>query len=42
VDDTILRVSDQRDQLIQKLPSTSHNEVRRHKAYDHTTKHQTG
>ena len=42
VDDTTLHVYDQRDHLIKNVPRTSRKEVRRHKAYGHTTNHQTG
>jgi hypothetical protein len=42
VDETTLRVYDHRDQLIKNVPRTSRKEVRRHKAYGHTTHHQTG
>jgi hypothetical protein len=41
VDETTLRVYDQRDHLIKNVPRTSRKEVRRHKAYGHTH-HQTG
>ena len=42
VDETTLRVYDHHDQLIKNVPRTSRKEVRRHKAYGHTTNHQTG
>ena len=42
VDETTLHVYDQRDHLIKNVPRTSRKEVRRHKAYGHTTNHQTG
>jgi hypothetical protein len=42
VDETTLRVYDQHDHLIKNVPRTSRKEVRRHKAYGHTTNHQTG
>jgi hypothetical protein len=41
VNDTTLRVYDHRDQLIKNAPRTSRKEVRRHKAYGHTTNHTT-
>ena len=42
VDETTLRVYDHRDHLIKTIPRTSRKEVRRHKAYGHTTNHKTG
>ena len=42
VDETTLRLYDHRDHLIKTVPRTSRKEVRRHKAYGHTTNHQTG
>jgi hypothetical protein len=42
VDETTLRVYDQRDHLIKHVPRTSRKEVHRHKAYGHTTNHKTG
>jgi hypothetical protein len=42
VDETTLRIYDQRDHLIQTVPRTSRKEVRRHKAYGRTTNHTTG
>lgn len=41
VDESTLRVYDQRDHLIKNVPRTSRKEVRRHKAYGHTTNHTT-
>ncbi|MCA1836690.1 MAG: IS481 family transposase [Actinobacteria bacterium] len=41
VDETTLRVYDQRHHLIKNVPRTSRKEVRRHKAYGHTTSHTT-
>jgi hypothetical protein len=41
VDDMTLRVYDHRDQLIKTIPRTSRKEVRRHKAYGHTTNRKT-
>jgi hypothetical protein len=41
VGETTLRVYDQRDHLIKNVPRTSRKEVRRHKAYGHTTNHTT-
>jgi hypothetical protein len=41
VDETTLRVYDQRNHLIKNVPRTSRKEVRRHKAYGHTTSHTT-
>ncbi|MGH3698973.1 MAG: hypothetical protein ACRDQY_05790 [Pseudonocardiaceae bacterium] len=41
VDETALRVYDHREHLIKTVPRTSRKEVRRHKAYGHTTNHQT-
>jgi hypothetical protein len=37
VDQTTLRVYDQRNQLIKNVPRTSRKEVHHHKAYGHTT-----
>ena len=42
VDETTLRVYDQRDHVIKTVPCTSGKEVRRHKAYGHTTNRQIG
>ncbi len=42
VDDTTLRVYDQREHLIKNVPRTSRKEVRRYKAYGHTTNQKTG
>jgi hypothetical protein len=42
VDDTTLRVYDQRNHLIKNVPRTSRKELRRHKAYGHITNHHTG
>jgi transposase InsO family protein len=42
IDETTLRVYDQRDHLIKHVPRTSRKEVTRHKAYGHTTHHKTG
>jgi hypothetical protein len=42
VDDTTLRVYDQRDHLIKAVPRTSRKEVTRHNAYGHTTNRKTG
>ena len=42
VDETTLRVYDHHDHLIKTIPRTSRKEVRRHKAYGHTTNHRTG
>ncbi|MGH3814459.1 MAG: hypothetical protein ACRDUV_18730, partial [Pseudonocardiaceae bacterium] len=42
VDETTLRVYNQHDHLIKNVPRTSRKEVRRHKAYGHTTNHKTG
>jgi hypothetical protein len=41
VDQTTLRVYDQRNQLIKNVPRTSRKEVHHHKAYGHTTNHTT-
>jgi hypothetical protein len=41
VDETTLRLYDQRNHLIKNVPRTSRKEVRRHKAYGHTTNHTT-
>jgi hypothetical protein len=41
VDETTLRVYDQRDNLIKNVPRTNRKEVHRHKAYGHTTSHTT-
>lgn len=42
VDETTLHVYDQRDHLIKTVPRTSRKEVRRRKAYGHTTNQKTG
>jgi hypothetical protein len=42
VDETTLRVYDPREHLIKTVPRTSRKEVRRHKAYGHTTNQKTG
>ncbi|MCA1835807.1 MAG: IS481 family transposase, partial [Actinobacteria bacterium] len=42
VDETTLRVYNQRDHLIKTVPRTSRKEVHRHKAYGHTTNQKTG
>jgi hypothetical protein len=42
VDGTTLQVYDQHEHLIKKVPRTSRKEIRRHKAYGHTTNHKTG
>ena len=42
VDETTLRVYDQRNHLIKTVPRTSRKEVHRHKAYGHTTNQKTG
>jgi hypothetical protein len=42
VDDTTLRVYDQRDHLIKHVPRTRRKKVARHKAYGHTTNQKTG
>jgi hypothetical protein len=42
VDETTLRVYDHRNHLIKHVPRTSRKEVRRHKAYGHTTNQKTG
>jgi transposase InsO family protein len=42
VDETTLRLYDQHDHLIKTVPRTSRKEVRRHKAYGHTTNQKTG
>jgi hypothetical protein len=41
IDETTLRIYDQRNHLIKNVPRTSRKEVRRHKAYGHTTNHTT-
>jgi hypothetical protein len=42
VDETTLRVYDQRDYLIKTVPRTSRREVRRHKAYGHQPQNRLG
>jgi hypothetical protein len=42
VDETTLRVYDHREHLIKHVPRISRKEVRRHKAYGHTTNQKTG
>ncbi|HEX2290652.1 MAG TPA: hypothetical protein VHH53_10790 [Pseudonocardiaceae bacterium] len=42
IDETTLRVYDQRNHLIKHVPRTSRKEVHRHKAYGHTTKQKIG
>jgi len=42
IDETTLRLYDHHDHLIKTLPRTSRKEVRRHKAYGHTTNQKTG
>ncbi|MGH3673924.1 MAG: hypothetical protein ACRDSH_25365 [Pseudonocardiaceae bacterium] len=42
IDETTLRVYDHHEHLIKTVPRTSRKQVRRHKAYGHTTNHKTG
>ncbi len=42
IDETTLRVYDNRENFIKHVPRTSRKEVTRHKAYGHTTNHKIG